>query len=153
MTNKKIRKLSLDTKLSDVPSEIITQALSELAKAERTKCVSINVATYFRHDGCDKCEVCMAGAVMLRRTKVLRDYNGEKEICVGPYNYARKECNKLTFISEFQFGLLRDSLQTIGLKIPPGLESTFHVPAYKSDPTGYKRALRLMAAKLKRRGM
>lgn len=144
----------LETTLSDKPSELILQALGDLAEVEKNDQCEVDMGNFFAINADDHkpCVLCLAGSVMYQGSPELRGIVGDR---TGPYRYVipqnfepRIEA-KLGFLSDMQFGFFGRAFGKLGIKLPdflPIMRDDF--PEYEKDPAAYKAALIDIATKL-----
>lgn len=144
----------LQTVLSDKPSELIRQALRDLAAVEQREECRVDMSTYVDinspEPGAAPCMLCLAGAVMYQGTPEMQEslQDGNIEINM-PCDYDGCDVMKLRFLSDLQFGEFEVAFNELGVPRPDWLvakDRTF--PKYENDPVVYKQALTDLADKL-----
>lgn len=91
--------------LSDVPSELLRQALADFLKMQSKPNVSVEMSDWviFSHN-MNACSVCHAGAVMASRFSV-EDFGDDVE----PQDFSGKDKAKFLFINSVRIGALRQA--------------------------------------------
>ena len=139
--------------LPDRPSELIDIALEDLEAVEKDPKYRVNMSAWHRPDpfsGDGMCVVCLAGAVMARRTAkgLPRDFSF-KPSDYGPRNFVR-----LHALNDLRTGDVEDALGALGLEKPRGMRSWYSIPDYEVErPSKFKRAMRRLARRLEAAGL
>lgn len=126
--------------LPDLPSELITVALADLAKVEANPAYTINMATWHERSG-RKCSVCFAGAVISQSL--------EADVTRGltPFNFPARTRNKLLALNNLRLGRVTEALENLGL---PAVDlPDFPVSEYATDRTKFRSNMTAFAAYLK----
>jgi hypothetical protein len=141
----KPRKQRLPAKLSD----LIILALTDLEKVEASNDVYIVNMNYyhgkFEDEATDRrhrsrCRVCLAGAVMASTLEVPPDDTK------FPMDFGCSDGKRLMALNDIRSGFVEAALDRINQSWAGSSE--YHVPEYKQNPTGFKSAIRVIAADL-----
>jgi hypothetical protein len=149
----------MDQALPDKPSELIRVALQDLELAEKSPNIRVNMFTFFAYNLRQlpgECVMCLAGSVMYFGSSELRGSLKESagEMAYWPNRFDKDTADKLSFLSDFQFGLFSSSFCYLGLDWPeslPGSQKEF--PQYRYEPQRYKAELRRLADQLEELGL
>ncbi len=153
------------SKLSDVPSELINQAVCDLEKIEANPKYEVNMGVWHKpiirwQDNAPtepKCLVCLAGAVIACELGVL------------PHEYAniythcsREEAQKLSALDDLRNGSIYMGLRALGVDelvidevntvIMKPIQLSTGWTHYENNPIEFKNQLRAIATKLKELG-
>lgn len=156
-------------RLPKKPSELITVALADLIKAERSPRYDVNMAGW--HEAAsplapiydpvtcevtekyEVCGVCFAGAVMAFSLNV------PTSITIRPPSFPKEVENKLNAINYFRIGDIASGVGVLGLaekkrdkalnafRDDDDRSSHVDVVEYEDDPAEFKRQMRAMAKK------
>ncbi len=137
-------------KLSNKPSVLINQALADLKKIEKNRNYVIDMQVWHApKTKKEKCQVCLAGAVMSCRLDVrpsqhkhLMDYEDTE---LAP---------KLRALDDFRKGKIDTALSELGHDVPLGMPSWVIAPDYDYEgPEDFKKYLANLAKELKSHGL
>ncbi len=96
-------------KLPDKPSKLLKVALTDLEKCEKDPIYKIDMTKWHRPAGTNKCEVCLAGAVMAKSLKV---YPNEE---LAPVDSSHSTARKLIAIDCLRMGDIDDGLRHLNI--------------------------------------
>jgi hypothetical protein len=135
--------------LSDVPSEMILQALEDLESVEKDPAYKVDMlewhlpATTMR----PHCEVCFAGAVMARRFDVQPNRYAE------PQDFLPAARDKFRALNYFRTGNIVSALRYLHREHPQSLPIIVRVPAYDPLVPAFKDKMREIASTLAAAGL
>ena len=141
-------------KLSRVPSVVITEALDDLIKCERSDKYLIDMGTWYAPDYYtaednferSKCAICLAGAVMAKRLG-----NGDKER--SPKNYRGNNRGVLYALDHFRCGDVHRGFKSLNLsRYWVGTKFNRVIVNYSDDPGKFKRDMRKLSRDLAEAG-
>ncbi len=149
--------------LSDYPSEAIRQAVEDIQWVEEQDSMKVNMYTYGRIYG-DKCHVCQAGAVAMRRAGYIPGDGHLSEQLSENKFYRTKSQSELARRQIKSFDHLRKGL--FGSFLNAWIEETENIRGlkhkiwssldvwceYDQDPTQYKKNLLKIADILEKEG-
>lgn len=133
-------------KLSDVPSEALAQALSDLELVEQDEEYVVDMYSWHEPNS-GGCKVCLAGAVLAKTVKV------PINVKISPnffMNTASRMSGKLYAMDSFARGDVSGGLSHFGIESKNDV--FFPVPTYESNPDGFKSVIKSIIKKLKEIG-
>lgn len=140
------------TDLPNKPSELIRLALTDIARAERSKRYAIHMGVWHSPQGFSPeeglpCDVCFAGAVMAFSLGAQPDKD------TVPETFGEKNARKLNALDNFRAGYIRAGLSAMDFEQPAELTDYQSVGSYYEDRLHWKRRMRVMASLLERNGL
>ena len=119
--------------LSDLPSEMILQALDDLKKCEDSPAYHIDMSSW-HSDISGKCHVCLAGSVIAQRT----DIPPSEEVSPADfYQYNETLYNKLCALDSFRHGRIEEGLKALGINKPESVASYKEITQYSTEISVY----------------
>jgi len=128
------------------PSELITLALNDLNRAERSEKYRIEMGHWHFPQG-GKCDVCLAGAVIAMTFK----FSAHIEVD-SPAQF-RGNHQQLTALDFFRLGSVSDAFDVLKRSSSRGEKFDRLIPPYHEDKVKFKRSMRKLARDLKGAGM
>ena len=149
-------------KLKNKPSQIIRQALDDLALVEKNKQYKIAMNNTFHEyfpkgmsifdDGGEKtvtkpfCEVCFAGAVMAAA-------GNSAEMNLMPFDFGKDIGNKLMALDYFRTGSIYAGFETMGLKPNRWIAEYVNITPYSVNKAKFKKDMNEMADNFEKFGL
>lgn len=141
-------------KLPDKPSALIRLALEDLKKVEQDDNYIVNMNQWHMPIVGYKCQVCLAGAVMVKEFDAPRDEfltPGSYEI-TPPDDLEAHNYNRLCSLNEFRQGMIKSGFLNLGLELPQGLPRAIVVTDYEHSPRKFYEDMEAMAKLLEEHG-
>ncbi len=129
------------------PSQLIRVALEDLEKQEKLPNKNIFMGDWHHWDDeTNKCNICLAGAVMCERFNVLDTQDVSYE------NFEDDSSRQFRALNSFRRGEVEDAFDNLGIK------NTFDIPNkdiayYPNSPTQFKKDLLELADELESHGL
>jgi len=99
--------LKLNKELSDIPSELLTQALEDLKLCEQNPNVKINMNDWYERDN-NICYVCLVGSIMYNNIDSPHLYNS-----LSIYNFNEYDVKKFKALEKFRTGYVKCGLDCL----------------------------------------
>lgn len=132
-------------KLPKTPSKLLAIALTDLVKVERSKKYVVAMNTWHLANDPDRCQVCLAGAVMAKTLKA------DDQLTLEPDHFGINS-EKLQAINYFRVGYIEQACAV--LEIRNKLEAdVISMPSYENSPQEFKKQMRKMIKTLAKVGM
>jgi hypothetical protein len=135
-------------KLPKTPSKLLRIALTDLMAVEKSKKYRIDMGMWHHGavEGGQKCEVCMAGAVMAKTLKVPDDEWRDP----GDFN-SSDITKKLFAINLLRVGNISEACYFLGVKNKANMQVP--VISYDDSPKEFKKDMRKLIKTLEKAGM
>lgn len=144
-----MHKFHTKTVLPGKPSELITLAMDDLNRAERSDKYSVSMSNWhYPMQGGERCYVCFAGAVMAMTMKVPIDFEID-----SPDQFLGANSNKLASLDYFRLGNVRAAFGELGRSEERGEEFDRNIPSYIFKKRAFKLAMRRLARDLEKAGL
>jgi hypothetical protein len=129
-------------------SALITLALNDLIKVERSKKFVINMGDWHHAEPDGKCSVCFAGAVMAKTCKFSLEQNGD----VRPNRHSMGEnMDQFFALDSLRQGEVKLAASELSLDTVDGLDRD--IASYHLDPKRFRSDMRKLASDLKKAGL
>jgi hypothetical protein len=128
--------------LPEKPSDLIRRALADLERVEQDPRYRVDMGAW--HDPtADCCLVCFAGAVIAAHIN-------DPDRCILPHQFGSNIAAKLVALDSFRVGKARRALVEFGVGSDKAgqFPADYDVPNYSDNPSGFKVAMRVIAAHL-----
>ena len=133
--------------LPDKPSDLLTLALADLKKVERSSKYKVAMSKWHMPTADGACAVCMAGAVIAKTLEVERF----KERTPSAFETDTEK--KLCAIDYLRRGDLTVALYVLGFDHPRFLVGAIDVVDYQDDPQQFKKDMQDLIKALKGEGL
>jgi len=139
--------VKLNKELSDIPSELLTQALEDLKLCEQNPKVKINMRYWFKRKD-NICNVCLAGAVMYNNIDLNRLY-----LYLWPDDFGKSK-NKLRSLYWFGVGYIGKGLEILN-KYPKydKISDLVEIKSYHEDKEQFYKDMYRLVNDLKEIGL
>lgn len=135
--------------LPDKASELIRLALADLRKSEENPNHVINMMEWHAPFPCERCMVCLAGAVMANTLKI------PDNVSASPSNgsFSTDTCKKLIALNAFRVGNIHDGLYAMGYFENHEIYNFPVLGYYSHDADRFHEKMEEMAAYLEAKGL
>jgi hypothetical protein len=138
------------SRLPDLPSDLLTVALVDLAAAEQNPRYRINMGTWHVPEEDGRCMICLAGATMAGTLGM----NPSKELDPSDAEVLEEGLgDKLKALDSLRTGELEEAMEILGMELPDHLAACHRIPRYEVDRTGFHRELTKLAGLMKSEGI